>query len=119
MGNDCVKIKLHREPASENSDMDEFKMALFDIHNPEDFLLLIWNFRMALNASGMLADNTNIQYLYTLLHVDTMRQFYTLWDQVGSVTMAHLGTYFPPVNVFFKQKNTIAAQIHVNFPPTP
>ena len=27
--NDFVKIKLHRDPSSENSDLYEFKMALF------------------------------------------------------------------------------------------
>ena len=30
IGKKCVKIKLHRDPTSQKSDLYEFKMALFD-----------------------------------------------------------------------------------------
>ena len=43
-----VKIKLHKDPTSENSDLYEFKMALFDNGEPEEFLLLVCNFQMTL-----------------------------------------------------------------------
>ena len=53
---------------SENSDLYELKMALFDICKPDEFLLFIRNFNMTLEASGMLKAGVNIQYLCTLVH---------------------------------------------------
>ena len=41
-----IKIKLCRDPTSEKSDLYEFKMALFDNFDPEEFLLFICNFNM-------------------------------------------------------------------------
>ena len=43
------------DPKSENSDLYEFKMALFDKDEQEEFLLFIRNFQMTLKASGTLA----------------------------------------------------------------
>ena len=34
-----VKLKLHRTPTSEKSDLYEFKMDFFDNGDPEEFLL--------------------------------------------------------------------------------
>ena len=59
-----VKIKLRRDPTSEKPDPYEFKMALFDNGDAEEFLLLIWNFNMTLEASGRLKSGTNIQHLH-------------------------------------------------------
>ena len=41
---DCLKIKLRRDPTSKKSDLYEFKMTLFDNGDPEEFLLFIRNF---------------------------------------------------------------------------
>ena len=49
-----VKIKLCRDTTSENLDLNELKMALFDNGNLEEFLLFIKNFNMTIEASGML-----------------------------------------------------------------
>ena len=46
---------------SENSDIYEFKMSLFDNGKTEDLLLFIQNFQMTLKASGTLASSSNIQ----------------------------------------------------------
>ena len=35
----CVKIKLHRYPTSQNLEIYEFKIAVFDNSKPEEFLL--------------------------------------------------------------------------------
>ena len=48
---DCVKIKLCRDPTSENSDQHEFKMALFHNGKLKDSLLFVQNFKTTLKAS--------------------------------------------------------------------
>ena len=58
-----VTIKLRRDTTSEKLYLYEFKMALFDNGDPEEFFLFISNFNMNLEASGMLKYGTNIQYL--------------------------------------------------------
>ena len=50
-----VKLKLHKYPTSYSSYLYEFKVALFDNGDPEEFLLFVWNFNMTLVASGTLA----------------------------------------------------------------
>ena len=39
----CVKIKLLRDPTSEKSDINDFKMDLFDNFDPEGLLLFVRN----------------------------------------------------------------------------
>ena len=41
---DSVKIKFRRYPTSENLDLYEFKMALFDCGKPQEFLLFVRKF---------------------------------------------------------------------------
>ena len=48
MGGKSVKIKLHRDPVSEKSDTYEFKMALFNNCEYDEFLLFIHKFNMNL-----------------------------------------------------------------------
>ena len=48
--NYCIKIKFHRDPTSQKSDPYEFKMALFDNGEPEEFLMFIRNFNTNLMA---------------------------------------------------------------------
>ena len=69
---------------------------------------------MTIDASGILAGNTNLHYLRALLFGQELRQFDTLCDQVGNTTMEHLnqlildlGMYFSPVNQFSKQKHAM------------
>ena len=106
-----VDIKLCRYPTTEKSDFDEFKMALFDNDDPEEFLLFIQNFQITLQVSGMIAASMNIQYLHTLLCGKTLRQLDMLFVEVGITTISRLnhiilvlGMYFPPCNELSKQK---------------
>ena len=69
---------------SQKSDLYEFKMALFDNSEPEEFLLFISNFNMNLDASGTLVDVEKLQYLSMLVHVEALHQFDTLSAKVGS-----------------------------------
>ena len=56
-----AKFKLRKDPTSEKFDLYEFKMALFDNGEPEEFLLFIRNFKMTLEASGTLKSDAKIQ----------------------------------------------------------
>ena len=76
-------------------------MPLFDNVKPEEFLLFVKNFKMPLDASGMLSANLNIQYICTQLRGYSLPQFDHFCAQVGSTTMAYfnqvilvLGTQF-------------------------
>ena len=86
----CVKNKLRRDPMSENLDFYEFKMIFLDNSSLEEFLLLIRNFQMTLDASGRLTAGMNVGYLRTLLRGEALRQLGTLSIEVGSTTSEHL-----------------------------
>ena len=62
-----VKIKLHKYPMSEKSDLYEFTIALFYKVKPEEFLLLMQSFKMMIEALWMLAANEKKKYICTLL----------------------------------------------------
>ena len=81
-------------------------MACFSVIKPEEFLLLLQNFNITVEASVMLVANAKLQYINMLLCVEALSQFNTLWYQVGSTTIAYLnqvilglGTYFFPMNL--------------------
>ena len=113
--NNCIKIKLRRDPTSQKSDLFyEFKTDLFDNGYPEEFFYLIRNFNMTIEASGTLVDSTNIHYLYTLVRGEALRPFGILSAKAGSINSEHLksiilglGKAFPPVNALSKQKRTM------------
>ena len=86
----CVEIHFRKYPTSENLDLYEFKMAFLDNNKPEELLLLMWNFKIMLDKSGIIAANTRIQYLCTLSRGEALCQFGTLCAHVASMTIAHL-----------------------------
>ena len=45
---------MRRDPTSEKSDLYELKIAFFGNGKPEEFLVFIHNFNMALEVTGML-----------------------------------------------------------------
>ena len=63
----CVKTKLRRYPTSENYDLYELKMALFDNGKPEDFLLFTRNINTNIEPLGTLMVDAKIQYLCTMV----------------------------------------------------
>ena len=71
----CVKIKFCRYPMSQESELYEFKMSLFDNGDPEELLLFISNVHMILKASVTIAAVKNIQYLLTLVCGYALRHF--------------------------------------------
>ena len=114
-GKDFVKIKFYRDPTSEKLDLYEFKTALFDNSNPEEFLLFVRNFQITLKASGSHTTSAKIQYLLTLLHGEAIRQIDTLCVEVGSTNTTHLNriilglcTYFFLINMLSKQKRAMS-----------
>ena len=89
-------------------------MALYDNGDPEEFLLFIQNFNMALKASKTLKAGVNIQYLPTLVRGEALRQFDTSFSEVVSSSPENmtsnilgLGMYYFPVNLLSKQKRVM------------
>ena len=95
-----LKLKKIRDPISENLDPYEFKMALSNNGEPEEFLLFIRNSNMNLKMPGALNAGAKIQYLCTLVRGEALHQFGTLSatsENLESIILG-LGTYFFPVN---------------------
>ena len=65
---DFAKIKLLRDTTSQKLDLYEFKIALFDNEDPEEFFLFIRNFNTTLETSGALLIGKNTKYLCTLVN---------------------------------------------------
>ena len=75
---DFVKLKLRRYPESDQSDLYELKISLFNNGDPEEFFLIVCNFNMTLDEKGTLETTVNVQYLLTLVHGEVLRQFDSL-----------------------------------------
>ena len=60
----------------------EFKMALFENDKLEQFLLFVQNFNMTLAELGTLSMGTKVQYICTLVRVEALCQFDSLYDDV-------------------------------------
>ena len=84
-----AKIKLCRDPTPETLDLYDFKISLLGKGKLEEFLLFIQNFKMTLDASGMLVAGANIQYRRALVCGEALHQLDTLSVEVGSITSEH------------------------------
>ena len=109
-----VKIKLPRDLRSQNLDLYEFKMDLFDNGEMEEFLLFVRNFSMTLETSGTIMDDAYIQYLYMLVRGESLCLFDALSAEVGSTTPENLtsiilglGTYFFPIITLSKKNRAM------------
>ena len=88
-----MKIKFHRNSTPEKLDIYELKVGLFDNGDTEELFLFVRNFKVTIEALVTLADNANIYYLQTLLHVEALRELKYLCVQIGSKTMTHLNQF--------------------------
>ena len=109
-----VNIQLRRYPTSEKSDLYEFKIAVSNNGDPEEFLLFIHYFNMTLKAPGMLETSAKVQYLCTLVRGEVLCQFETLYDDTESTTpltveviILVLGLYYIPINFLSKKNHTM------------
>ena len=105
-------MELRRDPTSENPDLYESKMALFYNGDQEAFLFA-HNFKITLEASGMLQDAAKIQYLRMLVRGEALRQFGMMYADFESSTPLTLEAIFGIgyihflVNALSKQKRAI------------
>ena len=76
-------------------------MAFFDNGYPEEFLLFISNFNMALEVPVTLMDGAKVQYLCILVCGEVLRQFYTMSDKVGVTNPENLTSIFLGLNTYF------------------
>ena len=83
---------MRRDPTSEKSDLDNFKMVLFGNGYPEEFLLFVCNFNMALEVSGTFKSGAKIQYIFTLVHGEILHRFDVLSAEVEGATPVTLAS---------------------------
>ena len=76
-------------------------MAFFDNGYPEEFLLFISNFNMALEVPVTLMDGAKVQYLCILVCGEVLRQFYTMSDKVGVTNPENLTSIFLGLGTYF------------------
>ena len=98
---DLVKLKLRRYPKSSTSDIYEFKMTLFDHSDPEEFMLLLYEFSMTLATTGALEMDAKIQYLYTPIHGEGLRQFGFLSADVEDTETPNVDYYIKGLASYF------------------
>ena len=70
--------------------MYEFKMTFFDNREPEELLLIVWNFNMTLKVSGILGANKKLQYLRTILRGKALQKLKFLCLHIVSMTVTNL-----------------------------
>ena len=81
---------MRRDPTSENSYLQEFKMAFFDNVKTEELLLFVRNLQMTLEASVTLASGVKIQYLRTMVRGEVLCKLDTFSVEVRIITTDHL-----------------------------
>ena len=77
---------MRRDLTAENSDLYEFKMALFDNSKPEDFLLFFRNFNIIIKVWVTLKAGAKIQCLCSLVRGEVLCQFDALSAEAESAT---------------------------------
>ena len=111
---DFVKLKLHRDPMSNKSELYEFKISLFDNGNTEEVLLFVCTFNMNLETTGTPETATKVQYFRTLVCGEALCQFDSLSTYMESANpltveaiILGLVFYFHPVYSLLKQNCTL------------
>ena len=89
-------------------------MLLFENSEPEEFLLLLHNVYMLIEASVVITADGTIQYLYTMFCWKALNGFENFLGHIGHTTnifldniILVLGIYIFSINAISKQKNVI------------
>ena len=67
----------------------------------KEFFLFVCNFNMTIDTSVTITSNVKLQYIHTLLCVESLCQFDTLCAQVVSTNMAHLNRVVFGLGMYF------------------
>ena len=98
---DYKKTNRRRNPTSKTYSRYEFKTTLFDLGDPEEFILFQCNYQMILKVLGNIAMGEKIQYPHNFIHQQALCVFGTLCGKVDKSNTMHLnqiililGSYF-------------------------
>ena len=72
---DYVKLNLCGDTTYSTSDLNEFKIPLFNYVETEDFILLMKNSQMTLAATEIIETEAKVLYICTLVRGEALRQF--------------------------------------------
>ena len=99
------------KPSSTASETFNVNMNTFDDGQPEEFLSLLRNFKIAIDGTGTTTPSGRINYLCMMLCGQALRDFNKLKYQCGGATNNHLKLiqevlheYFFPINALYKKK---------------
>ena len=70
-----IKIKIRRNPTSAASETYNVNMNTFDDGQPEKFLSLLKNFKIAIDGTRTTTPSGRINYLRTMLRGQALREF--------------------------------------------
>ena len=72
---DIINIKMQWYPARATSDTNDLEINMFENGKPEYFLKIMKNFKTAIDATGATSAAGKINYLRTILCVESQREF--------------------------------------------
>ena len=75
---------------SSTSETYKLKMTTFENEQPEDFLMLMNNFKTAIEGTGTISVAGRINYLHTMLRGEALKEFDKFVSQNNGTTNAHL-----------------------------
>ena len=78
------------DPSSATYKTNKLKTAKFENIKPEEFLRIIKNFNTVIEGTVIITATRKSNYLHTLLHGESLREFYKLVSYVTGPTKAHL-----------------------------
>ena len=85
-----IKIKMCRNLSNANLETYKLNIAMFEHGQPEEFLMLMKNFKNAVDGTEIKLETRMINYLHTLFHGEALWKFDKLVIQNTGTSNAHL-----------------------------
>ena len=85
-----IKVKVWRNPTSDNLETYNINISTFEDGQPEEFLALLNNFRTVIYGTGTMSPSGRINYLRTMLRWEALRELDELASHNNGTTNAYL-----------------------------
>ena len=67
LASNTIKVKMRRNPAMDTSETYNINMYKFEVYQPEEFLALLKNFRVAIDGTGTTSPPGQMIYLHNMV----------------------------------------------------
>ena len=109
---------MNINPSLAASELYNINMVTFENSQPEEFLALLKNFKIAINGIGTTSVTVRIKYLRMIFCGEAIREFDELASQNNGIKNTHLNHitesllgYLPPINAISKQNQEMLRAI--------